>query len=385
VSCPCALSLATPTALAAATDRLLRQGILVVQPHVLETLHRATHIVFDKTGTLTCGQASLQAIVTLGALSGRDCLRIAAAMEQSSTHPLAQTILQAQQLEQEQQEQQGENVTHAAIAVTALRHAAGQGVEASVDGVRCRLGNLAFVHEIIPEVSSQPLADVDMDADAEASHVFLASSHGWLARFAIADELRPDALAVVGHFLKQGKSVVLLSGDRHAVAQGVADKLGIPTALGDCLPENKLSFVQHLQQGGAIVAMVGDGINDAAVLSAADVSFAMGNGAALAQAQADCVLLSGHLSSLSEADRVASSTIAVITQNLFWATLYNVVAIPAAAMGWLNPWLSGVGMSLSSIVVVLNALRLRRIRASRCSPGRSSGPLHDRSFNRSKG
>jgi Cu2+-exporting ATPase len=349
VSCPCALSLATPTALAAATDRLLRQGILAVQPHVLETLHRATHIVFDKTGTLTVGKPMLQDIVKLGALSPADCLRIAAAMEHSSTHPLAQTIVQAA----------AERQLHALPETSALRHAAGQGVEAMVDGVPCRLGNFAFVHALIPTASSMPA--VDADEQAEASYVFLASGNGWLARFDIADAVRPEAQAVVAHFQRQGKSLVLLSGDCHEVAQRVADRLGIPTALGDCLPESKLSFVQGLQRGGAVVAMVGDGINDAAVLRAADVSFAMGNGAALAQTSADCVLLSGRLSALCEADRVAAKTLAVIRQNLAWATLYNVLAIPAAALGWINPWLSGVGMSLSSVVVVLNALRLRRV------------------------
>jgi len=348
VSCPCALSLATPTALAAATDRLLRQGILAVQPHVLETLHRATHIVFDKTGTLTVGKPALQDIQKLGTLSAADCLRIAAAMERTSAHPLAQTIVQAAANRQ----------LHDIPEASALRYAAGQGVEATVDGVLCRLGNFAFVHALIPAASSMPVADAD--ETAEASYVFLASSNGWLARFDIADAVRPEAQAVVARFLEQGKSLVLLSGDRHEVAQRVADRLGIPVALGDCLPESKLSFVRRLQQGGAIVAMVGDGINDAAVLRTADVSFAMGNGAALAQTSADCVLLSGQLSSLCETDRVAAKALAVIRQNLIWATLYNVVAIPAAALGWINPWLSGVGMSLSSVVVVLNALRLRR-------------------------
>ena len=348
VSCPCALSLATPTALAAATDRLLRQGILAVQPHVLETLHRATHVVFDKTGTLTVGKPELQDIQKLGTLSAADCLRIAAAMERAGAHPLAQTIRQAA----------ADRQLHDLPEASALRHAAGQGVEATVDGVLCRLGNFAFVHGLIPTASSMPAADADQQA--EASYVFLASSNGWLARFDIADALRSEAQAVVAHFQGQGKSLVLLSGDRHEVAQHVADRLGIQTALGDCLPESKLSFVRRLQQGGAIVAMVGDGVNDAAVLRAADVSFAMGNGAALAQTSADCVLLSGQLSALCEADCVATKTLAVIRQNLAWATLYNAVAIPAAALGWINPWLSGVGMSLSSVVVVLNALRLRR-------------------------
>jgi Cu2+-exporting ATPase len=183
-----------------------------------------------------------------------------------------------------------------------------------------------------------------------------------LARFTLVDALRGDARSVVQYFQGLGKHVILLSGDRQEVAQRVASELGIDAVHGDTLPEDKMAFVQALQKEGAVVAMVGDGINDAAVLCAADVSFAMGSGTALAQLKADCVLLSGRLSSLCEVADTASRTFAVIRQNLAWATLYNAIAIPAAAMGWINPWLSAIGMSASSAVVVANALRLRRHR-----------------------
>jgi Cu2+-exporting ATPase len=182
----------------------------------------------------------------------------------------------------------------------------------------------------------------------------------WLGRFLISDALRPDARQAVAYFQRRGKQVVLLSGDQQALADSVAGQLGIDSAIGDCLPDEKLAYVQALQAGGALVAMVGDGINDAAVLSAADVSFAMGSGATLAQVHADCVLLDARLQLLTDSARSAARTMAVIRQNLAWATLYNLVAIPAAAFGVLNPWLSGLGMAASSALVVLNALRLRR-------------------------
>jgi Cu2+-exporting ATPase len=166
---------------------------------------------------------------------------------------------------------------------------------------------------------------------------------------------------VASYFQGTGKSVLLLSGDRSAVAQRVAAELGIVGAYGDCLPAQKMAFVQDLQAQGAVVAMVGDGINDAAVLRTADVSFALGTGAALAQAHADTVLLSGRLASVVDAAQTAARTMSVIRQNLAWAVLYNAIAIPAAALGLLNPWLSGVGMSVSATVVVLNALRLRKM------------------------
>lgn len=345
VSCPCALSLATPSALAAATDRLVRQGILVVQPHVLETLHRATHVIFDKTGTLTAGVPSLRRIETFGPQQGKWCLRIAAALEASSAHPVGLAIAEAAR---ESGMGQAVPVAHE------VSYLAGQGLEGLVDGVRYRLGSAAFVQEIV----DAPLADRVDDA---MTPVYLGVSAGWLARFDLADAIRSDARQVIDHFRALGKTVILLSGDRDALAKRVAAELGIPEAHGEALPDRKLEFVQRLQAEGAVVAMVGDGMNDAAVLRAADVSFAMGSGAALAQTHADTVLLSGRLASVAEAARAASQTMSVVRQNLAWATLYNMIAIPAAAIGLLNPWMAGIGMSLSSAVVVMNALRLRRV------------------------
>ncbi|PUA19463.1 heavy metal translocating P-type ATPase [Glaciimonas sp. PCH181] len=353
VSCPCALSLATPTALAAATDRLVRRKILIVQPHVLETLHRATHIIFDKTGTLTVGKPVLQNIETLGIASPEWCLQVAAALEVFSAHPLAGAIVDAAKDRSRQQESDLSPL--AASCVNDVREVAGQGLEGSVDGVLFRFGAAAFVEKLAGY-------SVTAQAAVGVTSIYLGSRANWLARFDVADGLRSDARQVVSHFRAAGKTVILLSGDQQAVARHVAEALGISTALGEYLPEQKLAYVQALQGDGAIVAMVGDGINDAAVLRAADVSFAMGNGAALAQMHADCVLLSGRLSSLSEVDATAAQTLSVIRQNLTWALLYNLVAIPAAALGLLNPWLSGIGMSVSSAVVVLNALRLRRIK-----------------------
>jgi len=343
VSCPCALSLATPTALAAATDRLLRRGVLIVKPHVLETLHRATHVVFDKTGTLTLGRPVLQGLDLLGGLERAACLRIAAALEAGSAHPVGRAIVAACEAEA------GPEHAHA----EAVEEAPGQGLEGTLAGQRYRLGNAAFVAALAGAAPSE--------ADAPGmTPVYLGCQGRWLARFLLSDALRPDAAATVEYFRARGKQVVLLSGDQQALTAQVAAQLGIDAAHGGCLPDQKLAFVQQLQRDGAVVAMVGDGINDAAVLSAADVSFAMGSGAALAQAHADTVLLSGQLGSVVEAAHSATRSTRIIRQNLAWATLYNLIAIPAAALDFINPWLSGVGMALSSAVVIANALRLRR-------------------------
>jgi P-type Cu2+ transporter len=341
VSCPCALSLATPTVLAAATDRLVRHGVLVVHSHVLETLHRATHIVFDKTGTLTLGRPALLDATLFDVMTKEECLAIAAALETASAHPLATALVDAAR-------KSGE----VGIA-TDIRSHAGKGVAGRCAGIDYRIGAAAFVEELAG-------ACPDTNADSNFTSVYLGGEGKWLARFDLADALRDDVPAMVAWFRSQGKNVVLLSGDRQRVCERIAAAAGIEKAYGDCLPEEKLIFVQDLQRKGAVVAMVGDGVNDAAVLRAADVSFAMGGGAALAQVHADTVLLSGDVSAIAESARIASKTMAVIRQNLAWATLYNAIAIPAAAFGLLNPWLSGIGMSVSSAVVVVNALRLRR-------------------------
>ena len=338
VSCPCALSLATPSALAAATDLLVRRGVLVVRPHVLETLHRATHIIFDKTGTLTEGKPVLRHVGVFADVARERCLQLAAALEESSAHPLGAAIRQAN--------------TAPPLHAQGVASVMGQGMEGYVDGHLYRLGRAPFVAAISGALPGS--------AGSEMTAVYLGNQAGLLARFELADSVRADAPALVRQFQHAGKEVILLSGDQQDVTARIAAELGIVRAIGAQLPSDKLSFVQELQAGGAVVAMVGDGINDAAVLSAADVSFAMGSGAALAQLNADCVLLGGRLAALGEAASTAARTLAVIRQNLYWASAYNVVAIPAAAFGLLNPWMAGVGMSLSSAVVVINALRLRR-------------------------
>ena len=347
VSCPCALSLATPSALAAATDRLLRQGVLVVQPHVLETLHRASHIVFDKTGTLTAGKPQLHSLHLLGSMDEARALQIAAALEAGNAHPLSRALLEAALHRQD---------TDAVnpIKAEAIDYVQGRGIAAVINGKAYRIGSAAFVAELAG-------GDVKHASVAGVSEVFLGREAEWLACFELADVLKPDAQAAVNWFRAEGRQVILLSGDAPAITQQVAASLGMDQAQGGMLPEDKMAFVQRLQQQGAVVAMVGDGINDAAVLRAADVSFAMGSGAALAQSHADAVLLSGSLTSLLDAARAAQSCMRVIRQNLAWATLYNLVAIPAAALGLLQPWMAGVGMSLSSALVILNALRLQRL------------------------
>jgi Cu2+-exporting ATPase len=343
VSCPCALSLATPSALAAVTDRLLRQGVLVIQPHVIETLYRATHVVLDKTGTLTEGRPQLRQTVILGEASREQVLHIAAALESGSAHPLSRALVEAAE------QRSARNVDFEAIT-----HYVGQGLEGMIAGELYRIGSHAFV-------SALSGVGVAANEPNDMTCIYLGKASVWLARFDVSDALKPDAQAVITYFQSLGKQVILLSGDAPGIVRRMADTLGIDDAHGGMLPQQKLEFVQQLQSQGARVVMVGDGMNDAAVLRAADVSFAMGSGAALAQSHADAVLLSAKLSSLIDAAEAAAACMTVIRQNLAWATLYNLVAIPAAAFGLLAPWMAGLGMSVSSAVVVINALRLERL------------------------
>ena len=336
VSCPCALSLATPAALAAATGQLLAHGVLVVRPHVLETLARATHVVFDKTGTLTHGAPVLESVRTSGAPDAAACTAIAAALEGASRHPLAAAFRDA--------------VAAAPLASSVLAHG-GEGIEGVVDGVHYRLGSAAFTG--IGATDQAP-------AEVGTSRIHLAGADGPLACFTLRDGVRADAIATVKALRRQGLTVSIMSGDAPAAVRAVAAALDIGDWRAGLLPEQKLAAVRALQRRGAVVAMVGDGVNDAAVLAAADVSFAMGRGSDLACLQADCVLLRDSLDSLRLAADTATRSLRVIRQNLAWAMLYNAGAIPAAAAGLLTPWMAAAGMSCSSALVVLNALRLRR-------------------------
>jgi Cu2+-exporting ATPase len=339
VSCPCALSLATPTALAAATDRLLRRGVLAVAPHTLETFERATHVVFDKTGTLTLGRVVLRQVVPVGSLDADLCLRIGSALQGENSHPVGMAIRAAMPAH--------------GLAACKLRSEIGAGFEGTIDGVVYRIGSADFVQELAGGM-------VRSAAPSGTSTTWLACEGQWLARFDLADGLREEAPEVVRRFQRAGKTVVLLSGDDQGAVNAVARQLGIASAFGGRLPAEKLAFVRELQQEGAVVAMIGDGSNDAAVLRGADVSFAMGRGTELAQVHADGVLLGDSLLPLADAAVTARRTLTIIRQNLIWASVYNLAAIPAAATGLLNPWLSGIGMAASSAIVVLNALRLRQ-------------------------
>ncbi len=340
VTCPCALSLATPAAVTAATGTLTRRGLLTTRARALETLARATHLVFDKTGTVTEGRLDLRAVRPCRDLPEGEILAIAAALEAGSEHPVAQALRRQVQVP----------------AAEASQAVPGHGVEGVVAGRRYRLGRPEYVGQLAGVSTS-----AELSVGEDSTTVTLGDDQGVLAVLELADERRPDAVEAVAGLQNAGLEVWLLSGDRAQAVQRIADELGIEQRLAGMTPEQKLAEVQALQSRGGTGAMVGDGVNDAPVLAGAQVSIAMGNATELAQASADMVLLSEHLPHLTDGVLMARRTLKIIRQNLAWALLYNAIALPLAVTGHVAPWMAAIGMSASSLLVVLNALRLKRL------------------------
>ncbi|MDH3333660.1 MAG: heavy metal translocating P-type ATPase [Gammaproteobacteria bacterium] len=333
VTCPCALALATPAAFAAAGSRLSQLRLLVTNGNAIESLSRATLAMFDKTGTLTMGEPRIAAVFVIdNAYTEKDCRLIAAALEHASTHPLARAFAMQEALP----------------VVSSPNIVIGQGVSGKVDGREWRIGNAEFV-------GGGVAAD-----DSTTTHVFLGVEGNAIAWFDIEDELRPDAKQTLNALRQLGLKTSLVSGDNKAAVESVAEALDIRDTHYECTPENKLTIIEAAQQAGERVVMIGDGINDAPVLAGADTSVAPAHGALLAQTSADVIMLGDSLAPLTTAIEMSRKTMRIVRQNLAWAIVYNTLALPLAAAGFVPPWLAAIGMSASSLVVVMNALRLNR-------------------------
>ena len=339
VSCPCALSLATPAALAAATGALSRRHVVITRPDALEALARVTHVVFDKTGTLTIGRVALLATHAAPDCTEAEALALAAALEQASEHPVAEAFRGA-----------AHDLPPASVQDVVV--VPGAGVEAVAGGERVRLGAFGFVRDL---TGCMPV--VPPGADTATLVALGHARRGVLAVFALGDEVRPTAALTIERMRALGLRTVLLSGDRSAAVAALASRLGIDQCQGEALPETKRNVVGAMQVDGAIVAMVGDGINDAPALAQADVSVSLGSATPLAQWTADVVVLSSDLDAIADTAVQARRAMRVVRQNLMWAFAYNAVAIPAAALGHVTPLFAALGMSASSLLVVLNAMR----------------------------
>lgn len=366
VTCPCALSLATPVAMLTAAGTLARHGVLVRNLQGLEALAHVDTVVFDKTGTLTRDGMALQAVHTAAGWGREDVVALAAALARQSMHPASRALVAAA----------GGDSAGGPWQVSDLVEEAGLGLVASVRdaaGFRparsFRLGSA--LHAGLQAQQAGTALQVVLSEQLAAGAV------SEVARFDLVEDLRSEAPAVVAALRQSGLGVQLLSGDRAGAVQRVALQAGIPQAAGECTPQGKLAALRALQSGGHRVAMVGDGLNDGPVLAGAHVSFAFGRAVPLAQSQADFVVLADNLALIPQTVQLARRTLRVVRQNLWWAAGYNALCVPLAVAGWMPAWLAGLGMALSSLLVVLNAARLARglplVPHSGANPGPEAG------------
>ena len=341
ISCPCALALATPAALTSAASALRGTGVIVRGENALEALSRATHLLFDKTGTLTEGSLAIARVQLLAEQPREQVLAIAAAMQQYSSHPVARAF----------------SAITAAGGLSQVQYQVGAGLEARAGGHTLRMGSEQFCRSQATTLPPPP--------DEPFYWIALCRDELPLAWIGLDDRIRPEAAAVIAAARQAGLEVELLTGDSSAQGVLLARSLGIDRVMTGLAPEQKMERVQALQRTGAVVAMVGDGLNDAPVLSLADASFAVAGATDLARAQADFILADGDLHSVTATMRKARQCRSVIKQNLAWALGYNAIGIPLAALGFIPPWAAAIGMSLSSLLVVANSLRLNGSARSR--------------------
>ncbi len=341
VTCPCALSLATPAAMLSSAGALARNGTLTRRMQALEAIATADTIIFDKTGTLTNDRIKIAKIDTAQGVTQQDALKLAASIAQHSLHPVSRALVNAWG----QQE---------VSAVSDVKEISGAGLIANTSKGLVRLGSARHC-----AISSQ---------QAEVMQVHMTNEHGLLATFTLEEAVRTDAKSTVQALLAQGFKVAMLTGDRLSAAKLVAKQLGIEEMQADCTPQFKLAYMQALQKQGQKIVMVGDGLNDGPALVSAHVSVAMGQAVPLAQAQSDFVVQGGQLVLLPQLIFQARKTMRVVKQNLIWAAVYNAVCVPFAVLGYFPAWLAGLGMALSSLLVILNALRLSRITPLQLEP-----------------
>jgi Cu+-exporting ATPase len=349
IACPCALGLATPTALLVGTGRGAQLGLLIKGPEILESTRKIDTIVLDKTGTVTTGTMALVDLTTAPGTDRAEALRIAGALEDASEHPIAQAIARAAREE-----------LGSLPAIEGFASREGLGIEGVVDGHAVQIGRSSLMDEWGLKIPA-PLLAVKAESEQHGRTAVLVAWDGAVRAVAsVADTVKPTSAEAIAALRRLGLRPVLLTGDNRGAAQAVAAEVGIDEVIAEVLPADKATVVRDLQAAGRVVAMVGDGVNDAPALAQADLGLAIGTGTDVAIEASDLTLISGDLRAAADAIRLSRATLRTIKQNLAWAFGYNVAALPIAAAGLLNPALAGVAMAASSVSVVANALRLRR-------------------------
>jgi Cu+-exporting ATPase len=352
IACPCALGLATPTALMVGTGRGAQLGILIKGPEVLESTRRVDTVVLDKTGTVTTGKMTLLEVITADGEDTMQVLRLAGALEDSSEHPIAAAIAKG-----------ARDKVGALPKVEQFTNIEGLGVQGMIDEHAVVVGRA----RLLADWAQHLPADLEAAMTAAESEGKTAVAVGWdgkaRAVLVVADAVKATSAEAIGQLRRLGLTPIMLTGDNTAAARAIADQVGIDEVIAEVLPADKVDVVKRLQDQGKVVAMIGDGVNDAAALAQADLGLAMGTGTDVAIEASDLTLVRGDLRAAADAIRLARKTLGTIKGNLFWAFAYNVAALPLAAAGLLNPMLAGAAMALSSVFVVSNSLRLRRFRS----------------------
>jgi Cu+-exporting ATPase len=352
IACPCALGIATPAALMVGVGKGAEGGILIRGGEVLERAQKLTAVVFDKTGTLTRGEPNVTDIIPLGTHQETEVLRLAAAVEAGSEHPLGEAIVRA--------------ATHRGLdlpKVTGFEAIPGHGIRGEVDAQKVLLGNRRLLRR--EGIDPAPAEGAMTRLESEGKTAMLVARDGTLAGIvAVADTLKPEAKEAVAALRREGVEVILLTGDNQRTADAIAREVGIDRVIADVLPADKARVVQDLQKQGKVVAMVGDGVNDAPALAAADIGIAIGSGSDVAKETGGIILVKNDVRDVVAGIRLSRATMTKIKQNLFWAFIYNTVGIPVAALGFLNPIIAAAAMALSSLSVIVNSALLKRMRLS---------------------